>query len=84
MPEAATPGDRRDVPPEDEERGRYTEGNYGDGGAVAAVDGEPGPDENDYIAGDYPEDREEAARESSPGTEPVGEDPDLAPRAPDE
>ncbi|MGW9412424.1 hypothetical protein [Arthrobacter cupressi] len=84
MSEEATSGDRRGVPPEDEERGRYTEGNYGDGGAVASEDGDAAQGENDYTAAEYPEDREESARESNPGNEPVGEDPDLAPRAPDE
>lgn len=74
----------RGIPPEDEERGRYTEGDYGDGGSVPPEDGEPAPDEDDYTAGEYPEGREEAAREDTPGKAAEGADPDLAVRPPDE
>jgi len=72
MSEEARPEDRRELPPEDEERGRYTEGDYGEGGAVAAEEGESGRGENDYTAGEYPEDGG-----------PAGDDPDLAVRPPD-
>ncbi|WP_120521942.1 hypothetical protein [Arthrobacter celericrescens] len=70
--------DRRHLPPEDEERGRYTEGDYGAGGAVAE-EGEPRPGEDDYTAGEYPADGG-SAREN----EPAGNDPDIAVRPPDE
>lgn len=69
---------RRDVPPEDEERGRYTEGGYGERGAAAEVV-ELLPGEGDYSAGEYPDERE-SAREN----EPEGNDPDIAVRPPDE
>lgn len=75
MSEGARPEDRRSLPPEDEERGRYTEG---DGGAVDE-EAEPRPAEDGYTAGEYPGERE-AAREN----EPEGNDPDIAVRPPDE
>ncbi|WP_115790508.1 hypothetical protein [Arthrobacter silvisoli] len=78
MSEEARTEDRRNLPPEDEERGRYTEGDYGEGGAVAE-ERDPRPGEDDYTAGEYPEDGK-SARED----ETEGNDPDIAIRAPDE
>lgn len=83
LPDEAVP-ERRDVPSEDEERGRYTEGNYGGGGAVSPEDRGPAGEEDNYTAGDYPEGREESGREDMPDKEVEGEDPDLAVRPPDE
>ncbi len=47
MSEEAKPEDRREVRPEDEERGRYTEDDYGETGYVAPEDREPAGDDPD-------------------------------------